>query len=112
MRNHYVLCTLVCLSALETCLQPQYANTNPSPEILASYIVAPQWQQFSSKAGGFSVLMPGTPTEDTDTKEFPVVGKGEVHLFAVQSELGVFVAAYLEITGLANHTHAFSPTFA
>jgi hypothetical protein len=57
------------------------------------------------------MLMPGTSSEDTDSKEFPVVGKGDIHFFTVQTELGVFVAGYLEIPGLAKQSQAFCDSF-
>jgi hypothetical protein len=109
MKKPHALYLLVFFVLLGTLFQPLRANTKLISEPPTDY--TPQWQQFSSRAGGFSVLMPGTPTEDTDTKEFPVVGKGEVHLFTAQSELGVFIAAYLEIPGLAKQSQDFSDSF-
>ena len=71
----------------------------------------PEWRVFSSRAGGFSVLMPGTPKEETEVKEVPVVGTGETHLFVLASESGVYVAAYLDVPGLARQTQAFCDDF-
>jgi len=109
MKKHYVLCTLFCIIPLLTCLQPQLAK--PVNEALTTYTTAPQWQQFSSRAGGCSVLMPGTPKEETNSQEFPVVGKGDFHLFTVQSDLGAFVAAYVEVPGLATQSQTFCDSF-
>jgi hypothetical protein len=43
---------------------------------------APQvdWKEFSSTKGRFSVLMPGSPTADHDTEDYP--GAGEIGLFS------------------------------
>jgi len=43
---------------------------------------APQveWKEFSSSKGRFSVSMPGSPTVDHDTEEYP--GAGEIGLFS------------------------------
>jgi hypothetical protein len=70
-----------------------------------------EWREFSSRQGRFSVLMPGTPKEETEVKEFPVVGRGETHLFVLASESGVCVAAYLDLPGLARQTQAFCDSF-
>jgi hypothetical protein len=70
-----------------------------------------EWKEFSSRQGGFSVLMPGTPKEETEVKELPVVGRGETHLFVLASESGVYVAAYLDVPGLARQTQAFCDSF-
>ena len=111
MKKHFALCTLVCLVLLGTCVQDQHANTKPFTEGPTTYSTAPQWQEFSSRAGGFSVLMPGVPKEEINSQEFPVVGKGDFHVFTVQSELGAFVAAYVEVPGLAKQSQSFSDGF-
>src|SRR5882762_8352189 len=64
----------------------------------------PDWREFRSTQGRFSVLMPGTPQEQTEVKEFPEVGRGETHLFVLGSESGVYGAAYLDLPGLARQT--------
>jgi hypothetical protein len=113
MKKYFALfCLLLCQPILGAILQPQYAYTRPDAEAnVITFNAQSQWQTFSSKAGGFSVLMPGIPKEETDFKEFPVVGKGEVHLFTIQSELGTFVAGYIEIPGLAKQSQSFSDSF-
>ena len=70
-----------------------------------------EWKEFSSRQGGFSVLMPGTPQEQTEVKELPVVGRGETHLFILASESCVYVAAYLDLPGLALQTQTFCDSF-
>jgi len=70
-----------------------------------------EWRVFSSRAGGFSVLMPGTPKEETEVKELPEIGRGETHLFVLAGESGVYVAAYLDLPGLARQTQAFCDGF-
>src|SRR5262245_38170657 len=111
MKNLYALCALACLVLLGTDLLPQHADTHTAFEAPTVYVTAPQWQEFSSRAGGFSVLMPGIPKEETNSKDFPVVGKGDFHLFTVQSELGAFVAAYVEVPGLAKQSQSFCDSF-
>jgi hypothetical protein len=71
----------------------------------------PEWKLFSSRQGGFSVLMPGSPKEETELKDFPVVGKGETHLFILAHESGVYIASYLEIPGLARQDQSFCDSF-
>ncbi len=70
-----------------------------------------EWKPFSPKQGGFSVLLPGTPTEETEVREFPVVGKGEAHVFVLTTEAGVYVASYLEVPGLARQNQSFCDSF-
>ena len=70
-----------------------------------------EWREFAPPAGGFSVLMPGTPKEQTQVKEFPVVGKGEVRLYILTIESGVYAAGYVEVPGLAKQTQAFCDSF-
>jgi hypothetical protein len=55
--------------------------------------------------------MPGTPKEGTEVKEFPEVGKGELHLFVLAGESGVYIAAYLDLPGLARQTQAYCDSF-
>lgn len=111
MKKHFALCTMVCLVLFGTFLKAQHANTQPVTERPTTYTTSPQWQEFSSRAGGFSVLMPGLPKEETNSKDFPVVGKGDFHLFTVQSDLGAFVAAYVEVPGLAKQSQSFCDSF-
>jgi hypothetical protein len=70
-----------------------------------------EWREFSSRQGQFSVVMPGMPKEETEVKEIPIVGKGEVHLFILTSESGVYVVGYLDIPGLAQQSQAFCDSF-
>ena len=71
----------------------------------------PDWREFRSRQGGFSVLMPGTPQEQTEVKELPEVGRSETHLFVLGSESGVYGAAYLDLPGLARQTQVFCNNF-
>ena len=111
MKKHYVLCALVCLILLGTNLRSPHAGTHTDSEPSTTFAPQQQWQEFSSRAGGFSILMPGTPKEETNSQEFPVVGAGDFHLFTVRSDLGAFVAAYVEVPGLAKQSQAFSDSF-
>jgi|RhiMetdeSRZDD1v2_1073273.scaffolds.fasta_scaffold335234_2 hypothetical protein len=69
------------------------------------------WREFSPRQAGFSVLMPGMPKEETEIKDFPVVGKGTVHLFVLSGEYGVYVVGYLEVPGLARQSPSFCDSF-
>ncbi len=111
MKKHYVLCALVCLILLGTNPNSPHAGTPTDPEASTTFVSPQQWQEFSSRAGGFSILMPGTPKEETNTQEFPVVGTGDFHLFTVRTDLGAFVAAYVEVPGLAKQSQAFCDSF-
>jgi hypothetical protein len=115
MKNQHALLALSILILLSIPVRQQAAwaqpgfeasTTVPNPKAAQS-----EWREFSSRAGGFSVLMPGTPKEETEVKDFPVVGKGEVHLFVLSNEFGVFVAGYLDIPGLARQNQTFCDSF-
>src|ERR1044071_10506597 len=69
------------------------------------------WRQFTSQRGHFSVVMPGTPQEQTTEQEFPVVGKGIVHLFGLTEPAGVYLATYVEVPGLAQQNQEFIDEF-
>lgn len=53
------------------------------------------WQEFSSSEGGFVVLMPGTPEEETQTEKTED-GDSEQHLFTVATSEGVFLVSYAD----------------
>ncbi len=91
------------------CGEPAAKASQTHPETTQS--PQSEWKAFSSRAGGFSVLMPGTPREETEVKEFPIVGKGEVHVFVVVNDSGFYLAGYLEIPGLAQQSEAFCDSF-
>jgi len=76
-----------------------------------SSVAQAEWKEFSSKQGKFSVLMPGEPQEQIDDKEFPGVGKGQVHLFSFSNDSGFYLVGYLDIPGLAGQTQAFCDGF-
>src|SRR5262249_441555 len=68
-----------------------------------------EWKVFSSKEGGFSVLMPGVPQEEVKQD----LGKGEappieIHLFTAKDESGFYLASYTEITGLARANQEYA----
>ena len=69
------------------------------------------WRQFTSQRGHFSVVMPGTPQEQTQEQDFPVVGKGIVHLFGLTEPAGVYLATYVEVPGLAQQNQEFIDEF-
>lgn len=116
MKKHRATFALSILVLMAGTFQQQAACKEPVCEASPANPDTPQpaqsdWKVFTSRAGGFSVLMPGTPKEETEVKEIPVVGRGETHLFVLASESGVYVAAYLDVPGLARQTQAFCDSF-
>jgi hypothetical protein len=55
--------------------------------------------------------MPGTPDEEIETKEFPVVGKAVSHMFGLANDSGFYMAGYVEIPGLAEQSQEFCDDF-
>ncbi|MBD2740359.1 hypothetical protein [Coleofasciculus sp. FACHB-1120] len=53
------------------------------------------WQEFSSSDGGFVVLMPESPEEETYTEEAEE-GNVEQHLFTADTSDGVFLVSYAD----------------
>ncbi|NIS71741.1 MAG: hypothetical protein GTO12_23250 [Proteobacteria bacterium] len=54
----------------------------------------PPRKEFSSSEGGFSIVMPGTPSEKTQTVNIPL-GRIDVHFFSVnKGDEGVYTVAY------------------
>ena len=54
-----------------------------------------QWPRFSSPEGRFSILLPGRPLREDQTKETPV-GRVEMHIFTSRTEGGIYVVAYAD----------------
>ena len=116
MKKYRTLLTLGSLVLMASTFQHEAAGRAPvSKATPAGYIVSSsaqaEWKEFSPKQGGFSILMPGEPQEQTDDKEFPIVGKGQVHLFSIAVDSGFFLVAYVEIPGLAGQTQEFCDGF-
>jgi len=116
MKKHRVTLALTILVLMGAAFQHEAASGQPLNEASLAETVAseagqPTWREFSSRQGGFSVLMPGTPQEQTEAKDFPTVGKGVVHLFVLAHETGVYVAGYLEVPGLARQSQVFCDGF-
>jgi hypothetical protein len=64
--------------------------------VLALMAVACQrfkWKEFTSTAGAFSVLLPGTPTEQTQRLNTQV-GTIDVHLFILEQDNAQYLVAY------------------
>ncbi len=52
-------------------------------------------QEFQSQAGGFAVMLPGTPTEKTSTRNIPLVGPIDTYVFSVNKGAeGFYGVAY------------------
>src|SRR5207249_253984 len=60
-----------------------------------------EWSVYSSKDGGFSIMMPGMPKEEVSTQEVPNLGKAQIHVFVVKDESGFYMASYVEYPPLA-----------
>jgi hypothetical protein len=54
-----------------------------------------QWARLSSPEGRFSILMPGRPLRDEQSKDTPN-GKVVMRFFTARSEGGVFIVAYAD----------------
>lgn len=54
-----------------------------------------QWAKFSSPEGRFSILMPGQPLRDDQSKNTQV-GKVVMHFFTARSEGGIFIVAFTD----------------
>ena len=59
-----------------------------------------EWKTFTSEAGSFSVLMPGTPTF-SDTTDHTVVGDVGENLFSLDVKEGSFSAEYSDLPRVA-----------
>jgi hypothetical protein len=61
-----------------------------------------EWKEFVSKEGGFSVVMPGTPTSGTQVAKTPI-GAVTVHLFAaeVKNQGRAYLVTYNDVPELA-----------
>lgn len=54
------------------------------------------WKEFSSRDGGFSVLLPGTPVAHTQTSEYDG-GKVEAHVFAWRGTYSGYGVTYFDV---------------
>jgi len=55
-----------------------------------------EWSVYSSKDGGFSIMMPGMPKEEVSTQEVPNLGKAQIHVFVVKDESGFYPLAKID----------------
>jgi len=51
------------------------------------------WKEFRSEAGGFSILMPGTPTEETQTQATEL-GDIDIHMFSYEAKYVAYMVGY------------------
>lgn len=56
------------------------------------------WQRFSSSTGGFSILMPGTPTQQTQSDKAEDGGTYEHHFFTVTRPDGGYLVSYTDFS--------------
>ena len=59
-----------------------------------------EWRTFTSRAGGFTVLMPGIPTF-TATTDHTVVGGVIENLYSLETSAATFSAEYTNLPGVA-----------
>ena len=74
--------------------------SNPRHKLTAqnTSINQANWEKFSSSKGGFSVLMPGTPTEDIETDKTDEGETYEQHFFSLSQPEGEYLVAYSDFT--------------
>lgn len=54
-------------------------------------------QEFQSQTGGFAVMLPGTPTQETSTRNVPLVVPIDTYLFSVNKGAeGAYMVAYTD----------------
>ena len=78
------------IQAIQPCLICNTKNTKTEQPIL---IAKSDWKKFSSDAGRFAVLLPGKPTEETETEKTED-GTTVHHTFSLATETGAFVMMY------------------
>lgn len=78
---------------------PACVSCQPLATAQAVPIAQGDWQKFSSTAGRFSVLMPGTPTEETQTDKIEDGRTYQQYYFTVTQPEGVYFVAYSEFPG-------------
>lgn len=71
----------------------QRLNQKPPADVLTVDGEQSQWQEFTSKDGNFSVLMPGVPAEETEVLE-TAAGNLELKGFSSAQSAARFVVAY------------------
>jgi hypothetical protein len=116
MKNHHAPLILGTLVLLAGTFQQEAVRSQPASQTSRADRKSPQpmpqeWKEFFSREGGFSILMPGTPKEEIETKEFPVVGKAVSHMFGLVDDSGFYMAGYVEIPGLAQQSQEFCDDF-
>jgi hypothetical protein len=86
------------LLALSLALLPLAAPAQePEPAPPTSPPPAATWKEFQAKQGRFSVLLPGTPVYEVQTRDFPAVGATQVHTYVLRQEPYVFLVVYADL---------------
>ena len=83
----------VAIKAQEHSPRPSATPSNTPPPVTA--MDASGWVKFISDAGHFSVMMPDSPTEKTETTE-STHGPYTTHLFVVKDSTSVFLIGYVD----------------
>jgi len=80
------------LSAQEHSSRPSTPTSTPAPTNMSD---ASGWVKFNSEEGLFSVLMPETPTDKTETTE-SAHGPYTTHLFVVRDTTSVYLIGWVD----------------
>lgn len=85
---------------LETSVKAANPTFFPSASVATRAVILTQsnWQQFSSKAGNFTVFLPGTPTEDSETDDDGSVANN----FTVVHGETVYLVTYSDLVDEVN----------
>src|ERR1044071_3034917 len=83
----------IAIKAQEHSPRPSAAPSNTPPPVTARD--ANGWVKFISDTGRFSVLMPSTPTEKTETTD-STHGPYTTHLFVVKDETSVYLIGWVD----------------
>jgi hypothetical protein len=87
--------TLLALSLALLPLAAPAQEAGPAPP--TSPPPAAAWKEFQAKQGRFSVLLPGTPAYEVQTRDFPAVGATQVHTYVLRQEPYVFLVVYADL---------------
>jgi len=83
----------IAIKAQEHSPRPSATPSNTPPPVTA--MDANGWVKFISDTGRFSVLMPSTPTEKTETTD-STHGPYTTHLFVVKDETSVYLIGWVD----------------
>ncbi len=100
--SRLVIATTLLLSASSFLL---IKNNNSSVQAQPNANSAAKWQEFTVKAGKFSVLLPGKPRENIESVGMGA-GAGTLHNFFVDTKDGTYGVSYADFPNIANSLNA------